>query len=57
MVPAARSASLRVLEKCGFMIAGYGRGFANARGEEVEEVVLELRAEVPEVRAKNAGPL
>ena len=37
-------ASLRVLEKCGFMIAGYERGFANARGEEVEEVVLELRA-------------
>src|SRR6185436_613781 len=47
-------ASLRVLEKCGFMIAGCERGFANARGEEVEEVVLELRAEVPEVRAKNA---
>ena len=36
-------ASVRVLEKCGFMIAGYERGFANARGEEVEEVVLELR--------------
>lgn len=38
-------ASRRVLEKCGFVIAGYERGFANARGEEVEEVVLELRAE------------
>jgi RimJ/RimL family protein N-acetyltransferase len=37
-------ASLRVLEKCGFTIAGYDRGFANARGEEVEEVVLELAA-------------
>ena len=37
-------ASLRVLEKCGFMIAGYERGFANARGEEVDEVVLDLRA-------------
>ena len=49
-------ASLRVLEKCGFTIAGYARGFANARGEEVEEVVLELRAEAPEVRAKNASP-
>ena len=49
-------ASLRVLEKCGFAITGYERGFANARGEEVEEVVLELRAEAPEVRAKNAEP-
>jgi RimJ/RimL family protein N-acetyltransferase len=49
-------ASLRVLEKCGFTIAGYDRGFANARGEEVDEVVLELRVEAPEVTAKNAGP-
>src|SRR6516165_10659580 len=49
-------ASLRVLEKCGFTIVGYERGFANARGEEVEEVVLELRAEAPEVGAKNAEP-
>jgi len=46
-------ASLRVLEKCGFSIVGYERGFACARGEEIEEVVLELRAEVLEVRAKN----
>lgn len=37
-------ASLRVLVKCGFTISGYERGFANARGEEVEEVVLELSA-------------
>ena len=49
-------ASLRVLEKCGFTIVGYERGFANARGEEIEEVALELRAETPEGRAKNAGP-
>ena len=41
-------ASLHVLEKCGFTITGSERGFANARGEEVEEVVLELRAEAPE---------
>ena len=47
-------ASLRVLEKCGFTIAGCERGFANARGEEVEEVVLELVAEAPQGRAKNA---
>ena len=46
-------ASLRVLEKCGFSIVGYERGFACARGEEIEEVVLELRAEVLEVRSRN----
>src|SRR4029453_19193159 len=49
-------ASLRVLEKCGFTITGYERGFANARGEEIEEVVLELQAEAQEVRAKSAEP-
>lgn len=38
-------ASLRVLEKCGFTIIGYEKGFANARGEEIEEVILELRAD------------
>jgi RimJ/RimL family protein N-acetyltransferase len=35
-------ASLRVLEKCGFKIVGEGKGFSNARGEEVEEFLLEL---------------
>jgi len=35
--------SLRVLAKCGFGIVGEDRGFANARGQEVEEFVLELR--------------
>jgi len=35
-------ASIRVLEKCGFTISGYDKGFANARGEEVEEVILKL---------------
>lgn len=33
-------ASLRVLQKCGFVICGEDRGFANARGAEVEEYVL-----------------
>lgn len=33
-------ASLRVLEKCGFAIFGNDRGFANARGEEIEDVKL-----------------
>lgn len=35
-------ASLRVLEKCGFRIIGQGRGFANGRGEEVDEYLLWL---------------
>lgn len=34
--------SLRVLQKCGFTIIGREMGFAEARGEEVEEVVLKL---------------
>jgi RimJ/RimL family protein N-acetyltransferase len=34
--------SIRVLEKCGFVRIGRDRGFANARGAEIEEVVLEL---------------
>lgn len=35
-------ASIRVLQKCGFTISGKDKGFANARGEEIEEVVLIL---------------
>jgi len=35
-------ASLRVLEKCGFTVCGQDRGFANARGKEIEEVILVL---------------
>jgi RimJ/RimL family protein N-acetyltransferase len=34
--------SIRVLEKCGFVATGIERGFANARGEEIEEVLLTL---------------
>lgn len=36
------AASLRVLEKCGFRIVGEDKGFANARGREVEEFLLRL---------------
>src|SRR5687767_1715016 len=36
------TASIRVLEKCGFVLTGYDRGFANARGEEIEEAILVL---------------
>lgn len=35
--------SLRVLTKCGFVIAGAERGFANGRGEVIDEVLLMLR--------------
>ena len=34
--------SQRVLEKCGFTIIGESTGFANARGQEIEEFLLEL---------------
>jgi RimJ/RimL family protein N-acetyltransferase len=33
-------ASRRVLEKCGFTVCGEGRGYANARGMEIEEFIL-----------------
>ncbi len=36
--------SRRVLEKCGFTITGESKGFANARGQEIEELLLELAA-------------
>ncbi|MEU8791360.1 GNAT family N-acetyltransferase [Streptomyces sp. NPDC048643] len=35
-------ASIQVLKKCGFVLSGSGRGFANARGEEIDEVLLTL---------------
>lgn len=35
-------ASIRVLEKCGFTIIGDDKGFSNARGEEIEELILKL---------------
>jgi RimJ/RimL family protein N-acetyltransferase len=35
--------SRRVLEKCGFVSVGEDKGFSNARGEEIDEVLLELR--------------
>jgi RimJ/RimL family protein N-acetyltransferase len=34
--------SLRVLEKCGFKICGQDKGFANARGQEIDEFILKL---------------
>lgn len=35
-------ASRRVLEKCGFKLIGEERAFANARGTEVDELILRL---------------
>lgn len=35
--------SIRVLEKCGFELIGHDKGFANARGEEIEELIFILR--------------
>lgn len=35
-------ASRRVLEKCGFAVIGEASGFANARGQEIEELLLAL---------------
>ncbi|MEO3753358.1 GNAT family N-acetyltransferase [Streptomyces sp. B6B3] len=39
---ADNAGSLRVLEKCGFTITGRGRIFAQARGDEIDEVALTL---------------
>jgi len=36
-------ASRRVLEKCGFVYFGEDKGFSNARGEEIEELILVLQ--------------
>ena len=34
--------SIRVLEKCGFQVKSEAKGFANARGREIEEYLMEL---------------
>jgi len=34
--------SMRVLEKCGFVVTGSDKGFANARGKEVEEIIYKI---------------
>lgn len=35
-------ASIRVLEKCGFLVIGHQRSFSRARGEEIDEVLMKL---------------
>jgi RimJ/RimL family protein N-acetyltransferase len=42
--------SRRVLEKCGFKVIGESKGFANARGREIEELLLELETNFKEVK-------
>lgn len=37
------AASRQVLEKCGFVLVRQERGFANARGEEIDEVIMMLK--------------
>ncbi|MFF7445219.1 MULTISPECIES: GNAT family N-acetyltransferase [unclassified Streptomyces] len=39
---ADNAGSRRVLEKCGFRVTAHARGYAGARGEEIDEVVLTL---------------
>lgn len=39
------TASLRVLQKCGFVITGEDKGYANARGEVIGEYLLTLAAD------------
>jgi len=41
-VAADNIASIRVLEKCGFTVSSYDKGFANARDAEIEEAILIL---------------
>ena len=36
-------ASLHVLGKCGFMVSGESKWFSNARGQEVDELILVLK--------------
>src|SRR5256885_15056066 len=48
-------ASIRVMEKCGFRISGEDKGFANARGKEIEEVILELNGPTERRREQDTG--
>jgi RimJ/RimL family protein N-acetyltransferase len=41
-VAADNAGSIRVLEKCGFTLVGKDRGYAHARGEEIDEWVMRL---------------
>jgi RimJ/RimL family protein N-acetyltransferase len=49
--------SRRVLEKCGFEIIGESQGFANSRGGEIDELLLELRESEDEPGPPSGGSL
>jgi len=38
-------ASIRSMEKCGFVLVAHERGFAHGRGKEIDEVVMVLKAD------------
>ena len=40
---ADNAGSIRVLEKCGFVVTGHERNYANGRGEDVDEVLFTLQ--------------
>ena len=44
-VAKCNAGSIRVLQRCGFVVCGEGRAFAEARGVEVEEFVFRLGAQ------------
>lgn len=48
------AASLRVLAKCGFTITGESRGFAEARGDVIEEYILVREAPGSQQEANDA---
>lgn len=52
---ADNAASLRVLQKCGFVITGQEQGYANARQQVIDEYVLELgeTTDYTDLRKKN----
>lgn len=53
-VAADNAASRRVLERCGFVVVERMRGFANARGEEIEELLMRLDGAVAYDEAADA---
>ena len=37
--------SIRVLEKCGFVVTGEDVGFAHGRGQDIRELIMQLNGE------------
>ncbi len=51
------TASIRSMEKCGFTIQAEERGFANARGEEIDEVVMVLGTGSDQIQQRKNVPV